>query len=230
MRALLKISGEAFKWKNKFGIDNKATLELAKEIKKISDLKIELSIVVWWGNIYRGKDLIKWWLHPSDSHNLSMLSTIFNGVVLKNALETIWKKAVVMTNLDIEFIEKFNKEKAIVYIEKWIIVIFVSWTWNPYFTTDTGAVLMALQTKSELVIKATKVNWIYNKDPKKYKEAKFIRKISYDDYINQNLKIMDLTSIVMAKENKLQIKITSFIEKWELYNFFSWKGKWSIIN
>ncbi len=230
MRILLKISWEAFKWNNLFGIEPQASLKLAWEIKKIVDLWVEISVVVWWWNIYRWKDLIKSGLHASDSHNLSMLSTIFNWVILKDKLENLWQKAVVMTSLDIDFIEKFNKEKAINYIRNGTVVIFVWWTGRPYFTTDTTAILMALETKSELVIKATKVDWVYNKDPEKYKESKLIKKISYEDFIKKDLKVMDVTSIVMAKDNKLKIRVINYFKPWILLSVFSWKEEGTIIS
>jgi len=230
MRVLLKISWEALKWERDFWIDPKFVINVVEKIKKISDQNIELAIVVWGWNIYRGSDLIKNWVDSSDSHNLSMLSTVFNWVVLKNFLEQSWIKSVVMDPNWINFIEKYNKNKAREYLESWIIVICTWWTSNPYFTTDTWWVLRSLELNCNMMIKATKVDWIYDKDPVTNLDAKFFDTISYDEVIRQNLKIMDQTAVSLAKENNQILKVVNMSKSWAILSAIEWKKEGTTIS
>lgn len=229
MRILLKISWESLKWKKDFWIDSDAVKQICKSIIEIKELGHELAIVVWWWNIYRGSNLIESWLTSSDSHNLSMLSTVFNWVVLKDSLIKSWFETTVMSSLSIDFLENFNKDKAKEYLQNGKIVIFSAWTWNPYFTTDTGWVLKALEIEADFMIKATKVDWVYDKDPLTNKDAKLLEDVSYDYVINNNLWVMDITSVVMAKENSLIIKIVNFNKKWAIINAIDWKREWTVM-
>lgn len=230
MRVLLKISWEALKWNKVFWIDPEFVEEVVLKIKEIKDKWIELAIVIWWGNIYRGTDLIASWVNSADSHSLSMLSTVFNWVVLKNFLEKVWLKAVVMDPNGINFVESYNKNNAKKYIEDGYIVICTWGTWSPYFTTDTWWVLRSLELWCDVMIKATKVNWIYDKDPMKYSDALFYENISYDDVIGKNLKIMDQTAVSLAKDNRLKIMVCNLAEEWAILNcILKWKW-WSTIN
>jgi uridylate kinase len=230
MRVLLKISWEALKWERDFWIDPKFVSNVVSKIKEIKDKNIELAIVVWGWNIYRWSDLIKNWVDSSDSHNLSMLSTVFNWVVLKNFLEQSWFKAVVMDPNWINFVEKYNKNKAREYLESWVIVICTWGTSNPYFTTDTGWVLRSLELKCDMMIKATKVDWIYDKDPVVNPDAKFFDKISYDEVIRQNLKIMDQTAVSLAKENNQILKVVNMSKSWAILNAIEWKKEGTTIS
>ena len=216
MRVLLKISGEALKWEKDFWIDVKYVLDIVSRIKEIHEKNIELAIVVWWWNIYRWSDLIKSWVDSSDSHNLSMLSTVFNGVVLKNFLEQAWLQSVVMDPNWINFVEKYNKNIAREYLECGKIVICTWWTWNPYFTTDTGWVLRSLELSCDMMIKATKVDGIYDKDPIKYSDAVFFENITYDEVTAKNLRIMDQTAVSLAKENNQILKVVNMSKSWAI--------------
>ncbi len=229
MKILLKISWEALKWEKSFWIDENYVEKLAKKIKKIKDLWNQIWIVIGWGNIYRGSDLIKAWVNPSDSHNMSMLSTVFNWMVLKNFLENIWLKSEVLDPLGINFLENYEKYKAKNLLENWVITIFVWWTWNPYFSTDTAWVLRALEIWADFMIKATKVDWIYTKDPKKYDDAEFLEKVSYDEFLEKNYEIMDQTAVILAKENNLKIKIVELFKENSILNIISWVSEWSEI-
>lgn len=229
MRVLLKISWEAMKWEKDFWIDPNQVEKIAQKIKKILKKEIELVLVIWWWNIYRWTNLIEAWVSPADSHNMSMLSTVFNWLVLKNFLEQSWVKTKVMDPNWIKFLEKYNKDIAKWYLDKWYVVICTWWTWNPYFTTDTWGVLRALELWCDLMIKATKVDWVYDKDPIKYNDAKFFEKISYDEFISKNLKIMDQTAILLAKEWKLVLKVVNFAKKGAIIDVIEWKKQWSII-
>lgn len=229
MRVLLKISWEAMKWEKEFWIDPNQVEIIAQKIKKILKKEIELVLVIWWGNIYRWSNLIQAWVNSADSHNMSMLSTVFNWLVLKNFLEQSWVKTKVMDPNWIKFLEKYNKDIAKWYLDKWYVVICTWWTWNPYFTTDTWWVLRALELWCDLMIKATKVDWVYDKDPVKYTDAKFFEEISYDEFISKNLKIMDQTAVSLAKEWKLVLKIVNFAKKWTILDAIEWKKVWSIV-
>jgi len=230
MRVLLKISGEALKWEKDFGVDTSFVTKVVKKIKEIKEKNIELAIVVWWWNIYRWSDLIKNWVDASDSHNLSMLSTVFNWVVLKNFIEQAGLQAVVMDPNGINFIEKYNKNIARNYLEKDKIVICTWWTWNPYFTTDTWWVLRSLELKCDMMIKATKVDGIYDKDPVTNPDAKFFETISYDEVIAKNLKIMDQTAVSLAKESKQVLKVVNMSKPWAILSVIEWKKEGTTIS
>jgi len=209
MRILLKISGESLKWEKDFWIDPDYVKNISKIIQEIKKDKHELAIVVWWGNIYRGSNLIKTWVNPSDSHSLSMLSTVFNWVILKNFLDNMWLESIVMSPLWINFIEEYSRNTADELLEKWKVVIFAWWTGNPFFTTDSWWVLRSIELGMDLMIKATRVDGVYDKDPEKYDDAKFIEEITYSDIIKKDLKVMDMTAIVLAKENNLNLNIVN---------------------
>jgi len=230
MRILLKISWEALKWEKEFWIDSEFTQETVKKIKEIHEKWIELAIVIWWGNIYRWSDLIKSWVDSSDSHNLSMLSTVFNWVVLKNFLVQAWLKAIVMDPNGINFVEAYSKDKAREYLDNWSIVICTWWTGNPYFTTDTWWVLRSLELNCDMMIKATKVDWIYDCDPVVNPDAKFFEEISYDEVISKNLKVMDQTAVSLAKEWKLLLKVVNLSKPWAVINAIEGRKEGSVIN
>lgn len=230
MRILLKISGEALKWEKEFWIDPDFTKIVVLKIKEIYDKKIEIAIVIWWGNIYRWSNLIAHWVNSADSHNLSMLSTVFNWVVLKNFLEKQWIESIVMDPNGINFVENYSKNKAIDYLESWKIVICTGGIWNPYFTTDTWWVLRSLELQCDMMIKATKVDGIYDKDPMKYVDAKFFENISYEEVINMNLKILDQTAVSLARENSQIIKVVNLSKDRSILNAIEWKKEGSTIS
>ncbi len=230
MRILLKISWEALKWEKEFWIDPVFSMDVVSKIKEIYDKNIELAIVIWGGNIYRWSNLIASWVNSTDSHNLSMLSTVFNWVVLKNFLEQVWIDSIVMDPNWIKFLEQYNKNLAINYLENKKVVILTWWTWNPYFTTDTGWVLRSLELKCDMMIKATKVDGIYDKDPVKYNDAKFYEKISYTDVIEKNLKILDQTAVSLAKENNQIIKVVKLAKDGAILRAILWENEGSVIS
>ena len=230
MRVLLKISGEALKWEKDFWIDPEFVSDVVSKIKDIHNKGIEIAIVVWGGNIYRGSNLIAAWVNPTDSHNLSMLSTVFNWIVLKNFLEKAWLDALVMDPLWINFLEKYNKDSAKDYLLEWWIIICVWWTSNPYFTTDTGWVLRSLELDCDMMIKATKVDGIYDKDPMQNDDAIFFENISYDEVINKNLKIMDQTAVSLAKESKQILKVVNMSKSWAILRAIEGKKEGSTIS
>jgi len=229
MRILLKISGEALKWEKDFWFDEKMVEKVAKMIKQIKDLWVWLAIVIWGWNIYRGWNLIKSGVNSADSHNLSMLSTVFNWVVLKNFLEKLGLESIVMDPNGIKFVLQYNKDRAKKFINEWIITIFTGWTGNPYFSTDTGWVLRALEIDADMMIKATRVDWIYDFDPEKNPEANFFEEISYHEVLEKELKVMDLSAIDIAKNNNLVIKVVNLFKNWAVLRAVKWEKEGTTI-
>lgn len=206
-RILLKISGEALSNKD-VAIDANKTRELAQMIQDIKSSWLELVIVLWGWNIYRWSSLIKAWVDPADSHNMSMLSTVFNAVTLKNFLEKIGEKVSILDPLHVEFLETYTAVKARKKIREWQTIICTCGTGSPFVTTDTGGVLRSLETHCDAMIKLTQVDGVYDSDPKTNLDAKKYDHISYDDFITQDLKVLDQTWIIMARDNNLPIYVT----------------------
>ena len=205
-RILVKLSGEILQGKKSFGIDDSAVERISKELVEIHNEGIEIGIVVGGGNFFRGASNQKMQRNAAD--DIGMLATIQNSIALADKLNELNSNAEIFTSRKIAEIGiVFNAEKAISEIKSGNILIFGGGTGNPFFTTDTAAVLRALEIKANIVIKGTKVDGIFDKDPLKYPNANFIKSISFDDYIHNNLKIMDLTAISLAKEFQLPIKV-----------------------
>jgi len=205
-RILLKLSGEALLGKNAYGIDNERLLDYAKEIKELHSLGIEIAIVIGGGNIYRGLAGAKDGTDRVQADYMGMLATVINGLALQNALESIDIPTRLQTAIKMESIaEPFIKRKATRHLEKGRVVIFGSGTGNPYFTTDSAAVLRAIEINADVILKGTRVDGIYNVDPEKNKEAIKFDDISFEETIKKGLKIMDTTAFTLSKENKLPI-------------------------
>ncbi len=229
MKILLKISWESLKWEKQFWIEPNYVLKMVDLIKEIKQKWHSLSVVVWWWNIYRWTDLIKSWVCPADSHNLSMLSTIFNWVVLKNFLNNLWVKSEVMWPLWVDFVQKYTKDWALKYLNDGYVLILVWWTGNPFFTTDSWWVLRSVELWVDMMIKATRVDWVFDKDPEKTDDAKFFEEISCDDILSMNLKVIDQTAIVMAKENNLDLRIANINKPECILELLDWKNIWTKI-
>ena len=205
-RILLKLSGEALLGKNSYGIDNERLLDYAKEIKDLQLLGIEIAIVIGGGNIYRGVAGAQNGIDRVQADYMGMLATVINGLALQNALESIDIPTRLQTAIKMESIaEPFIKRKATRHLEKGRVVIFGSGTGNPYFTTDSAAVLRAIEINADVILKGTRVDGIYNVDPEKNKKAIKFDDISFEETIKKGLKIMDTTAFTLSKENKLPI-------------------------
>ena len=205
-RILLKLSGEVLLGKNSYGIDNERLLDYAKEIKDLQLLGIEIAIVIGGGNIYRGVAGAQNGIDRVQADYMGMLATVINGLALQNALESIDIPTRLQTAIKMESIaEPFIKRKATRHLEKGRVVIFGSGTGNPYFTTDSAAVLRAIEINADVILKGTRVDGIYNVDPEKNKEAIKFDDISFEETIKKGLKIMDTTAFTLSKENKLPI-------------------------
>jgi uridylate kinase len=207
-RILLKISGEALST-DELAIDAWKALKVAEMVRDIKNTGIELVIVLGGGNIYRGSKLIASWLDAADSHNMSMLSTVFNALSLKNFLAKVGVESVVMDALWVEFLEKYTAINARKSVSEDKVVICSSGTWTPFFTTDTGWVVRALETNCDSMIKLTQVDGVYDSDPKTNPAAKKFDIISYNDFISLDLKVLDQTGVIMARDNSLPLHVTA---------------------
>ena len=205
-RILLKLSGEALLGKNSYGIDNDRLVVYAEEIKEIHKQGVEIAIVIGGGNIFRGLSGSKDGIDRVQADYMGMLATVINGLALQNALENIDIPTRLQSAIKMESIaEPFIKRKATRHLEKGRVVIFASGTGNPYFTTDSAAVLRAIEINADVILKGTRVDGIYNEDPETNKEAIKFDDISFEETIRKGLKIMDTTAFTLSKENKLPI-------------------------
>jgi uridylate kinase len=207
-RILLKLSGEALLGDQLFGVDPKVLVYLAKEIKSIVDNDVEIGIVIGGGNIFRGEGLAQSGIDRVTGDQMGMLATIINALAIQDALEREDLVVRVMSALKVnEVCEDYIRRRAIRHLEKGRVTIFSAGTGNPYFTTDSAASLRAVEIEADLLIKATRVNGVFSEDPLVNDQAKHFEKISYNDFISMGLRVMDTTSIVMAKENNLPIRV-----------------------
>jgi uridylate kinase len=207
-RILLKLSGEALMGTMDYGIDARILKQYAEEIKTIHELGVQIGIVIGGGNIYRGIENSTDGIDKVTGDHMGMLATVINALALQNTLEHHGMYTRCQTAIDMARIaEPYIRRRAVRHLEKNRIVIFAAGTGNPYFTTDTAAVLRGIEIEADIIIKGTRVNGIYDSDPEKNPDAKHYPKINYDDVIRKNLKVMDMTAITLCKENKLPIGV-----------------------
>jgi len=212
-RVVVKVSGEIFSGESGFGIDISVVEYVANELKKASDIGAEIGLVVGGGNIIRGSKVAAKGLERVNSDRLGMIATILNSISLANVFTSLNKKTVVLSSIPVEGIaEKYSVEKAMNYLEEDYIVLFAGGTGNPFFSTDTSAVLRAAEINADLVLKATKVDGIYDKDPMKYKDAVKFDEISGNEILAKNLKVMDLTAFSLSVESKIPIVVFNLME------------------
>ena len=205
-RILLKLSGEALMGNQNHGIDPVRLNEYATEIKEIQKTGTEIAIVIGGGNIFRGVSGASKGMDRVQADYMGMLATVINGLALQSALENNDVPTRLQTAIKIEAIaEPFIKRRATRHLEKGRVVIFGSGTGNPYFTTDSDAVLRAIEINADVILKGTRVDGIYNEDPEKNKEAIKFDTLSFDDVLKKGLKIMDTTAFTLSQENKLPI-------------------------
>lgn len=205
-RVLLKISGEALLGISGQSIDPVIVADIAGQIKEITDIGVEIAIVIGGGNFWRGTSASANGIDRTTADYIGMLATIMNALSLQNSLEEIGVITRVQTAISMqEVAEPFIRRKAVRHLEKGRVVIFAGGTGNPYFTTDTAAALRALEIDSEIIFKATKVDGVYDRDPNKFKDAKKFKKLSFTRVLSDNLGIMDSTAISLCRENNLPI-------------------------
>jgi uridylate kinase len=207
-RILLKISGEALIGKSNFGIDSKVMDEIADEVKNVVELGIEIAIVIGGGNFWRGVSASAEGMDRTSADYIGMLATVMNALGLQDAMEKKGVMTRVQSSITIrEIAEPFIRRRAVRHLEKKRVVIFAGGTGNPYFSTDTAAALRALEINAEILFKATKVDGVYDKDPKKYSDAKRFEELTFKDVLEKDLRILDSTAISLCMENNLPIVV-----------------------
>ena len=230
-RILIKLSGEALMGDSGYGIDVSTINFISKEIKKIANLNYEICLIIGGGNIFRGVKGASEGIDRSTSDYMGMLATIMNALSLQSCLEQINLPTRVQSAISMSQIaEPYIKRKAVRHLEKNRIVIFAAGTGNPFFSTDTAASLRASEMGCSKIIKATKVNGIYDSDPKLDKNAKLIKDITYSDVISKDLRVMDMTAISLAKESGIPIYITNIFEEDSLIRALKEEGNYSKIH
>jgi uridylate kinase len=213
-RILLKLSGEALLGKQSTGVDPDVANYIASEIKSLADLKIQIGIVIGGGNIFRGIEASAKGMDRTTADYMGMLATVINSLALQSALEMRGLPTRVQSSIEMrEIAEPFIQRKAVRHLEKGRIVIFAGGTGNPYFSTDTAASLRAMEIRADVIMKATKVDGVYDADPVKNQSAVMFKKISYIDVLTKNLKVMDSTAITLCKDNALPIIVFNLQKK-----------------
>ena len=227
---MLKISGESLAGDNEQGFDFDILNDLSQNIKILADKGISISIVLGGGNFIRGSSFSNGVVDRVTSDYMGMLGTVMNSLALQSNLEKIGVPSRVMTAISINRVaEPYIKNKATRHLEKNRVVIFASGTGNPFFSTDTAAVLRASEMKSDVILKGTKVDGIYDKDPLTHDDAKKISELSYADYLNQDIKVMDATAISLAKDRGLPIIIFSIMNSSNIIDIIEGNGSYSVI-
>ena len=230
-RVLLKLSGEALLGEKSFGVDPKRILAYSEEIKEIIDSGVEIAIVIGGGNIFRGVSGASNGIDRVQADYMGMLATVINGLALQSSLEDLEVQTRLQTAFKIEAVaEPYIKRKAVRHLEKKRVVIFSGGTGNPFFTTDSAAVLRAIEINADIILKGTRVDGIYNNDPEKNKDAVKFKQISYDEAIAKKLKVMDSTAFTLSKENELPIIVFNMNKPGNLKKIINGKEVGTIVN
>ena len=213
-RILLKLSGEALMGDQGFGICPDMLGFVAEEVRSIVALKVQLAIVVGGGNIFRGVAASSFGMERTSADHMGMLATVLNSLALQDALEKKGVQVRVQTAIAMHQVaEPYILRRALRHLEKGRVVIFAAGSGNPYFTTDTAAVLRAKEIHAQILLKATKVNGLYDSDPERHADARFISNISYMEVLERQLKVMDMTAISLAMDNQLPLTVFNLKEK-----------------
>jgi uridylate kinase len=216
-RILLKLSGEVFKGKQESGIEGKSLMNFAEEIKKLQKMGVQVGVVIGGGNIWRFRDNKDLSLDRITSDTIGMLATIMNALALQAALRELKAEVVAVSNLPCEkVLETYTQKSAKKYMDQGSIVIFAGGTGHPFFTTDSAAALMALEMKCDVLLKATKVSYVYDKDPMKFKNAKKYLTLSYKEVIDKKLEVMDVTCAALCEDAKIPMMVFNVNEKGSL--------------
>ena len=216
-RILLKLSGEALMGNKQFGIDNNRLMQYAEEIREIAHLGAEIGIVIGGGNIFRGVQAERGGMERTQGDYMGMLATMINSMALQAALESVGLFTRLQSAIEMKQIaEPFIKRKAVRHLEKGRIVIFGSGTGNPFFTTDSAASLRAIEIDAEVILKGTRVDGIYDRDPEENASAKKFDTITFDEAYKKNLKVMDMTAFTLCKENDLPVIVFNMNKKGNL--------------
>ena len=230
-RILLKLSGEALMGARQYGIDPARLKEYATEIKEVVKQGVEVAIVIGGGNIFRGVAGASNGMDRVQGDYMGMLATVINSLALQSALEDEGIYTRLQTAIKMEAIaEPFIKRRAVRHLEKGRVVIFGAGTGNPYFTTDSAAVLRAIEINADVILKGTRVDGIYTADPEKDKNAVKFENITFDEAIDKNLKVMDMTAFTLSQENKLPIIVFDMNKKGNLAKVVTGENVGTIVN
>ncbi len=230
-RILLKLSGEVLSGDQEYGIDPIKASNLANEIKDVHQMGIGIALVIGAGNIFRGIKAASKGMDRVTGDYLGMLATIMNAISIQDALEKLDVETRTLSAITVTQIsEPYIRRRALRHLEKNRVVIVAGGTGNPYFTTDTAAALRATELKAEILLKATKVNGVFDKDPELNQDAKHYEQITYSDVISKNLRIMDMTAITLCKENDLPIRVFDVNQKGNLKDILLGKKLGTIIS
>lgn len=211
-RIMLKLSGESLAGEKGFGIDPETVTAICKEIADVHDMGLELVLVIGGGNIFRGISSSAKGMERATADYMGMLATILNAMAVQESLEKMGKPTRVLSAIETtELCEPYIRRKGLSHLEKGRIVICAGGTGNPYFTTDTAAALRAMELRCEAIIKATRVDGIYNKDPEKHSDAVRYERITYKETLDKELKVMDATAITLARENRMPIIVCNIL-------------------
>lgn len=230
-RILLKLSGEALMGEKQYGIDPKRIADYADEIKTVVDKGVEVAIVIGGGNIFRGVAGASNGMDRVQADHMGMLATVINGLALQSALEEKFIQTRLQSAIEInEVAEPFIRRRAMRHLEKGRVVIFGGGTGNPYFTTDSAAVLRAIEIEADVIIKGTRVDGIYSSDPEIDKNATKFEKISFNEVLAKGLKVMDTTAFTLSQENKLPIIVFDMNKKGNLLKIVSGEAIGTVVN
>ena len=216
-RILLKLSGEAFMGSQEYGVDPAVLGQVAQEVTDLSKLGVEVAIVIGGGNIFRGAGLAKGGMDRVTGDHMGMLATVINALALQDAIERTGRFCRVMSAIRINQVcEDYIRRRAVRHLEKGRIVVFAAGTGNPFFTTDTAASLRAIEINAELMIKATKVDGVYDADPMQRSDARRYERLTFDEALERRLGVMDTTALVMCRDNNLPIRVMNMFAKGDL--------------
>ncbi|WP_222983164.1 UMP kinase [Flagellimonas meishanensis] len=230
-RILLKLSGEALMGEQQYGIDGKRLAEYAEEIKAVVEKGVEIAIVIGGGNIFRGLSGASQGMDRVQGDHMGMLATIINGLALQSALELKGVETRLQSAIKInEVAEPFIRRRAIRHLEKGRVVIFGGGTGNPYFTTDSAAVLRAIEIKADVILKGTRVDGIYTSDPEKDKNATKFDSLSFNEVLSKGLKVMDTTAFTLSQENELPIVVFDMNTRGNLMKIVSGENIGTVVN
>lgn len=230
-RILLKFSGESVAGNDEHGIDPKILDQMAESVKSCKSIGTEIGIVIGGGNLFRGEKLNQAGMDRVAGDHMGMLATVMNGIALRDALERAGIKTRVMSAISMSgIVEHYDRRLAIQLLNDGFVVIFTAGTGNPFFTTDTAGCLRAIETEADLMLKATRVDGVYDSDPETNQEAKLFDELSFDDAISKNLKVMDATALTLARDHKLPIKVFNVNEHDALKNIICGKNIGTLIS
>lgn len=229
-RVLIKLSGEGLMGDKQFGMSPVVLHKLALDLKKVYDLGLEICIVVGGGNIFRGAKEASTGVNRSVADQVGMLGTVMNALYVQDALEKVDVPVRVMSGLNVpQVCEPYMYRKALKHLDRKRVIIFAGGTGNPYFTTDTAAALRASEMHCDALLKATQVDGVYTADPKKDPTAKRYEKVSFDEVLSKNLRVMDLTAITLIKESNIPIVVFELKNEDAFLNAVCGKGKFTTI-